>query len=448
MDLTRYTPVLTRTKYVEEMLRNPYLLPYQLRPQPGRVLVVGAGGGLDVEAALLSGASQVDAAEIDQELVKLSQRFNASGVYDDPRVAVQIDDARAYFRRTPHRYDLVIFGFLDSQALFSYSSNIRLDGYIYTVESIRAAYSLLSEDGLLSLSFVTPELWLRSKLRDMVVQATGVEPIVYTAGMQTILCAPRGRLATPPESIGRFTLASVPALGNPVPTDDWPYLYLAERTIPIDYLLVIGTLVVVSVLPILFLRGTRITRVDGHFFFLGLGFLLLETKSITDCSLYFGTTWLVTMLVLAGVLLMVLAANLTATRIKGFSLRFYLPLFASVLALYLIPTDWILALPLAGRLLWVLIAVPLPIFFAGLIFSTTFRDAADSASLLGANLIGATAGGFCEYLSMVSGTRSLTLLVLVAYGVSFLLQQRGAPDRKRRGKPATVPASSSAQGGR
>ncbi len=434
LDLARYTPGLPRTKEVEQMLRNAYLLPYELAGKPKRVLVVGAGGWLDVEAALLSGASHVDAVEIDSKLVELSRRFNARGVYDDPRVTVHIDDARAFFRRTPHKYDLVVFGFLDSQALFSYSSNIRLDGYIYTVESMRAANGLLTEDGMLSLSFVTPQPWLRSKLTAMVAQGTGTEPIVYSAGIQTIIGAPRGRHQPPPESFGRFSLVAVPLLGNPVPTDDWPYLYLAERTIPADYLLVIGTLVIVSAIPVLMLRGTSVTRDDGHFFFLGLGFLLLETKSITDCSLYFGTTWLVTMIVLAGVLLMVLAANLVATRIAAFSLRFYLPLFASVIVLYLIPTDWILALPLAGRLAWALVAVPLPIFFAGLIFSTTFRAVQNSAALLGANLIGATAGGFCEYWSMVGGTRALTLVVLATYAISFLLQRRGQGEAKRTAK--------------
>jgi hypothetical protein len=423
IDQSRYTPGLPRTHYVEEMLRNAYLLPYVLRPSPDRVLVVGAGGGIDVEAALLSGAKHVDAVEIDRQMVKLSRRFNASGVYDDPRVAIHIDDARAFFRRAAGGYDLIVFGFLDSQALFSYASNIRLDGYIYTVESMRTAWLLLGDDGMLSLSFVTPQPWLACKLYEMVAQATQSEPIVYTAGIQTIICAPRGRHVTPPASVGRFTHVSIPATGIQVPTDDWPYLYLAEKTIPADYLLVIGTLVLVSLLPVVLLRGTRAQRNDGHFFFLGLGFLLLETKSITDCSLYFGTTWFVTMIVLAGVLLMVLAANALATRIRRFSPAFYLPLLVSVVVLYLVPRDWILAWPFAARLIWTLTAVPLPIFFAGLIFSTTFREAQDSASLLGANLIGATAGGFCEYVSMATGTRALTLLVLAAYGASYLLQR-------------------------
>ena len=43
---------------------------------------------------------------------------------------------------------------------------------------------------------------------------------------------------------------------------------------------------------------------------MGWGFLLLQTKSIGDTSLYFGTTWFVTTLVIAGVLLMVLLGAL------------------------------------------------------------------------------------------------------------------------------------------
>jgi hypothetical protein len=439
LDIRRYTPGTKRADEVEHMLRNAYLLPYQLRPAPDRVLVVGAGGGLDVEAALLSGAKHVDAADIDRHLVELSRRFSASGVYDDPRVSVHIDDARAFFRRAQPGYDLVVFGFLDSQALFSYSSNIRLDGFIYTVESIRTAWSLLDDDGLLALSFVAPQPWLASKLHDMVAEATGQAPLVYTAGMQLILCAPRGPLATVPPTIGRFNLAEIPEIGVPVPTDDWPFLYLREKAVPEDYLLVIATLVIVSVAPILALRGTGLTAGDGHFFFLGMGFLLLETRSITDCSLYFGTTWLVTMIVLAGVLLMVLAANLVAMRIKGFSPLLYAPLFVSVVVLYFVPSDLVLAWPFAARLAWTLVAVPLPIFFAGLIFSTTFRDAPNPASLLGANLIGATAGGFLEYLSMATGTRALLLLVLAAYAASFLLVQR-TNSGQRAGRPRKAAA--------
>ena len=172
------------------------------------------------------------------------------------------------------------------------------------------------------------------------------------------------------------------------------------------------------------LRGRGFGMNDGHFLFLGLGFLLLETKSISDCSLYFGTTWFVTLVVVAGVLLMVLAANLMAMRMTRFRTWLYAPLIAALLLLYFVKRDSILALSFNERLLWSLLVVPLPIFFAGLIFSTTFRQAANPSSYFGANLIGAMIGGFCEYLSMVIGNQNLMFLVIAAYLVSLGFQLR------------------------
>jgi hypothetical protein len=125
-----------------------------------------------------------------------------------------------------------------------------------------------------------------------------------------------------------------------------------------------------------------------------------------------------------GVLLMVLAANLVAMRMSRFRTWLYAPLIASLLLLYFVKRDTVLALSFEGRLLWSLLVVPLPIFFAGLIFSTTFRQASNPSSFFGANLIGAMIGGFCEYLSMVIGNHNLMFLVIGAYIVSLGLQMR------------------------
>jgi hypothetical protein len=215
-------------------------------------------------------------------------------------------------------------------------------------------------------------------------------------------------------------LTSVSKADVPVPTDDWPFLYLSKKTIPSDYLTVILTLAAFSVIAVTGIRGrASLHASDAHFFFLGMGFLLLQTKSITDCSLYFGTTWLVTSIVIAGVLLMVLAANLIAMRLRAPSPWQYVPLLASLLMLYLVPRHAVLAQPFAVRLTWALLAVPLPIFFAGLIFSTTFRESPDPSASFGANLIGATIGGFCEYLGMALGSNALSLFVMAAYLASF-----------------------------
>jgi hypothetical protein len=429
-DPNRYSP-LNRAKILDARLQ--YDLPYALATSRKRVLMLGAGGGTDTQIAVLNGAEQVDAVEIDPLLVKLSNRFNASGIYENPKVRVHVEDARAFLRRSSGGYDMVVFGFLDSQTLFSSMSNIRLDGYIYTVQSMQSAFRLLNDNGVLSLSFMAGHEWLARKLVRMVALATNQMPVLYESNGQVVICAFRGQHPDPPSQYGRFvrtTSASGDDLSGAIaPTDDWPFLYLSHKTIPADYLIVIGILLAITIPAVFTLRGRGFGMHDGHFLFLGLGFLLLETKSISDCSLYFGTTWFVTLVVVAGVLLMVLAANLIAMRLGRFHSWFYAPLIATLLLLYLVKRDYVLALSFNERLLWSVLVVPLPIFFAGLIFSTTFRQAANPSSFFGANLIGAMIGGFSEYLSMIIGNSNLMFLIVGAYLVSLAIQMRLTKER-------------------
>jgi len=404
-----------------EWLSHGYRLPFALSRAHERVLVLGAGGGTDVEAALASGAEQVDAVEIDPVLVGLSRKFNPSGVYDSPRVRVHVDDARAFLRKAAPGYDMVLFGLLDSQALFSQMSSIRLDGYVYTVESMRSAYALLAPEGLLSVSFMAGKDWVAAKLLRMLQEATGKTPLMYADLGQVVLCVSRGPAPEAPPSIGRFRrvrMESLPSLE--APSDDWPYLYLSGRRIPPDYLAVILTLLALSIAAVVLQRGRGFGAEDGKFLFLGMGFLLLETASISDCSLYLGTTWLVTTAVVSGVLLMCLAANLAAQKLRPPPWKMAVPLFATLLLLYAMPKDQVLSAPLWGRLLWTVLVVPLPVFFAGLLFSSSFRDAGSRSALFGANLIGAVIGGFCEYLGMAIGHRALLLIVMGAYAASLL----------------------------
>lgn len=414
-------------------LRTNYTIPYQFKEDPQRVAIVGAGGGVDVEAALLSSNAQIDAIEIDPKLVELNRRISPNGTYHHPRVQVQVNDARAFLQQSDEQYDLIVFGFLDSQALFSSFSSIRLDGYVYTVESLRAAFSCLDDDGVISLSFfVGDQTWLSHKLCTMVEKAVGEEPLVYFDGSQITLIAQKNPIQNPPKTLNQFELQSPSeeslAWAGSVPTDDWPYLYLKERKVPTDYLIIISTMLAFSIGSVFVLRSgqTKSFRSscqlmrDIHFFFLGVAFLLLQTNSITQCSLYFGATWIVTTVIVGGVLVMVLLANLAAIRfVRSYTPWLYAPLFVSLAAVCFTPTSMILELPFVGRLMWVLFVVPLPIFFAGLVFSTTFRTAESPSSSLGANLIGATTGGFIEYAGMAFGHHALFYVVIAAYAASL-----------------------------
>ena len=78
------------------------------------VLVLGAGSGTDVAAALKHGAKHVDAVEIDPVIVRLGREHHPDRPYSDPRVTVVTDDARHFLRTTNKTYDLVVFALIDS----------------------------------------------------------------------------------------------------------------------------------------------------------------------------------------------------------------------------------------------------------------------------------------------------------------------------------------------
>ena len=187
--------------------------------------VVGTGGGLDVESALLHGAEHVDAVEIDPSIVRLARRYSAAGVYGNPKVSVHVDDARAFFERATPGYDLVSFGFLDSHGLFSSMANIRLDGFVYTTEGIRSAWRLVNERGVLTLAFARARPWLGGKLYRMVTAATGHEPRVYSRpnGVM-VMVVEKQPMANPPTAFRDFTpwRPTDADLATPPASDDWP----------------------------------------------------------------------------------------------------------------------------------------------------------------------------------------------------------------------------------
>ena len=100
-------------------------------------------------AALRHGAEHVDAVEIDPAIYRMGVQYHPEHPYSSPRVTVHIDDARAFFNKNRKKYDLIVFGYLDAQTLLSGFSSIRLDNYVYTVESFRDARNQLIAGGSL-----------------------------------------------------------------------------------------------------------------------------------------------------------------------------------------------------------------------------------------------------------------------------------------------------------
>jgi hypothetical protein len=124
-----------------------YAIPYLVKPAPRDVLVVGAGTGNDVAAALRHGAGHVVAVEIDPTIQQIGRALHPEAPYASPRVTAVVDDARSFMRNTAEKYDLIVYGLLDSHTLLSGISEVRLDSYVYTVEAFREARSSATRSG-------------------------------------------------------------------------------------------------------------------------------------------------------------------------------------------------------------------------------------------------------------------------------------------------------------
>ena len=80
---------------------------------------------------------------------------------------------RAFIRYTPQKYDLIVFGLLDSHTLLTSLSGVRLDSYIYTTDCFRDARAKLKDGGVICLTFVMLTKEIGRKLYLMLKEAFG-----------------------------------------------------------------------------------------------------------------------------------------------------------------------------------------------------------------------------------------------------------------------------------
>jgi hypothetical protein len=211
----------------------------------------------------------------------------------------------------------------------------------------------------------------------------------------------------------------------PPATDDYPFLYLRDRTIPGFYLL---TLALILLAALLFVRLTagKLQPMNRYLdlFFMGAAFLLLETKNVVQFALLFGTTWFVNSLVFLGILIAVYLAIETARRFElGPSWRLYGALILGLAVAWVVQPDLLLRLSVVPRFVVAVVVAFVPIFLANLIFAKRFRDIAASNLAFGANLLGAMVGGILEYISLITGYRLLLIVVGLLYAAAFGLQR-------------------------
>ena len=406
-------------------------------PGLDRVLIVGAGTGTDVVIALRHGAARIDAVEIDPKLAQLGRDRNPDHVYSDPRVRVHVDDGRAFLERTDTKYNLILFALPDSLTLVSGASSLRLESYLFTEQALAAAHDHLAPGGAFAMYNFYREAWLVDRLAGTIDTVFGHPPCVDAKpnwGQQAVMVAG----LTPADQRCAATWSRSAATPAPS-TDDRPFLYIKDGTFPTLYIVALFLILVASALAVRVTSRAPLRRMLPYrdLFLLGAAFLLLETKSVTGFALLFGTTWVVNALVFAGVLIAVLAAVETTRRFRTPPLPvMYAVLLGGLALAWLVPSSWLLSLPLAPRAVLAVAIAFMPVFAANVIFSKRFADTAEPTVAFAANLLGAMLGGCLEYLALITGYNALLLIAAALYIGAYVVRPRQAVQGMRGLIPA------------
>ena len=455
-----------------------YSLPHLLNRDSGGkpfddVLIIGAGSGNDVAAAIAYGAKHVDAVEIDPVIYDIGRAEHPNHPYQDPRVTVHIDDGRSFVRRTTRQYDLVVYALVDSLVLYSGYSSLRLESFLFTQQAFDDIAARLKPGGVFAVYNLFRQGWIVGRIDRMAEEAFGSEPLVislpYVASIHpedpqpfrfTLFLASRnapivaamrrkfderqpfwinkkpglnwllnGFGPQPPALEGatvadwnRIAPAIVDTRGiDRVPTDDWPFLYLHEPVIPALNIRSMALIAVLALAILYVLCPVQRVRPNGQMFFLGAGFMLLETKAVVHMALLFGSTWLVNSVVFFAILLMILASNVFVLAVKPKKLwPHYVFLAAALIANIVVPMSKYLALPGWQKVAVSCAVIFVPIFFAGIVFGTLFRDSSQPDVDFGSNIAGAIVGGLSESLSLMIGFNYVLAIALIFYLLSAM----------------------------
>jgi SAM-dependent methyltransferase len=314
-------------------------------------------------------------------------------------------------------------------------------------------------DGLTATFQRRPEYWLQGEPAETVL-ATAEErtepffgPATPDGFTQRPLADERGRSDWYQVGPARVLEAAEPIR---TATDDWPFLYLRRPMIPdLSWrgTALMGGLALILLVAFRPRRSSPLSPCGRgevmRMFFLGAGFMLIETKAVVQMALLFGSTWMVNTVVFAAVLGMILLANLFVGLVKPQRLGWsYVCLFAALAANFLVPLDAFLGASRWVQVTGAALLVFAPVACAGVVFAVSFARSRQPDRAVGANVAGAVLGGLAENCSMLLGFRYLVLVAAAFYAASSLaggarhtIQTAGPADLNRDDDTPARPAA-------
>jgi hypothetical protein len=166
-----------------ESFPYPLLKPAQKRS----ALILGPGGGRDVDLALLGGVKRITAVEVNPDVVKIVRQYSAynGGIYSGrPGVTAVVGDGRNFVRTTDKRYDLIVAAIPVTKSSRSVEGYALTENGLFTVQAMSEYLDRLTGDG--RLVFVAHNDVEVYKLIGLVLAAYKDQGVSEAAAMQRL----------------------------------------------------------------------------------------------------------------------------------------------------------------------------------------------------------------------------------------------------------------------
>ncbi len=359
LDQSAATQILDGSGDMSVLRASIIAAPYELLTRP-RVLIVGPGGGIDIQNALVHGASHVDAVEVNRGVAGLMRGPMAeySGhIYSATGVNVVEDEARSFIRRSSDRYDLILMTVVDSYAALASGAYALSESYLYTAEAFDDYLAHVTEHGTLAVGrfyrepptemLNTAALGIDALRRRGIVDPLAHLMVLRYLDFGLLIARSDPFDAASAGAIRRFaaahhfTVAFDPSdrtsvfaealLRTPVPArDDRPFFFANDpgAQVPIAYVILFGALVpavvlswVLLLLPLRRIMGTALVtelgrRTTVQALAVGFGFIAAEIVLLQRLTLYLGQPALALALGLAALLVGAAIGSAASTRRK------------------------------------------------------------------------------------------------------------------------------------
>ncbi|MCB9877592.1 MAG: hypothetical protein H6835_08345 [Planctomycetes bacterium] len=120
-----------------------------------RVFIIGVGGGPDVWAHKLLGASYIKGIELNRGVLDVHHTVAAhmsKGLLEDPNIEFVCDEGRSALMRDPSKYDVIQMTGIDTWTSLASGAYVLAENYLYTVEAMRQMYDHLEQGGIMQIT--------------------------------------------------------------------------------------------------------------------------------------------------------------------------------------------------------------------------------------------------------------------------------------------------------